>query len=261
MSSARLHLGDLVIGHRFRGPPASGNGGYTCGRMAEYVGGNATVRLLSPPPLDIHLDVVRDGEQFQLRQGEDVIALAWPSSTDQTLDIPRAPDIEAARLQRKAFAGHTRHEFPTCFVCGVDRGDGDGLLIHAGPEHVVPGDVPGDVRGTAPQKAHRVACNWTPHASLCGEDGTLPVHMIWAALDCPGGWSFLSFGEDVALLGEMSARIEGTVRCGQEYIVAGWEIDREGRKRRTGSAIYSASGKPLAAALATWITIQPTRDG
>lgn len=237
------HLGDLVIGHRFRGPPGSANGGYTCGRLAEYVGGAATVRLLKPPPLDIQMDIVRADDEVQLRHGEDIIARARVSRPE--IELPDAPDPASARQRRAAFAGHTRHAFPGCFVCGVDRNDGDGLLIHAGPEK------------TGKDAKHHVACNWTPHPSLCGDDGKLPDHLVWAALDCPGGWSFLSFDPEVALLGELSAELTGPVQCGQEYVVAGWEIDRDGRKHHTGSAIYDAKGAVLAKARATWITIPP----
>lgn len=237
------HLGDLVISHRFRGPPGSANGGYTCGRLAEYVGGAATVRLMKPPPLDIHMDVVRANGEVQLRHGQDVIARAWAGGPE--IDLPEAPALASARQLRSAFAGHTRHAFPGCFVCGVDRSDGDGLLIHAGPEK------------TGEGARHQVACDWSPHASLCGDEGVLPDHLVWAALDCPGGWSFLSFDPEVALLGELSAELTGPVRCGQECVVTGWEIDRDGRKRHTGSAIYDAEGALLARARATWITIPP----
>lgn len=240
------HLGNLVIDHRFRGPPESGNGGYTCGRLADYIDGPATVRLMKPPPLDIHMDVVRVDGEVQLRQDEDLIARAWPGAPE--MEVPDAPDLEAARRRRTAFAGHTHHAFPGCFVCGVDRSDGDGLLIHAGP-----GKSGEDV-------AHHVACDWTPHPSLCDVRSVLPDHLVWAALDCPGGWSFLSFSSEVALLGEFSAELISPLRCGESYVISGWEIDRDGRKRHTGSAVHDAQGSLLARARATWITIQPAEE-
>ena len=42
----------LSIPARFNGPPASGNGGYSCGVLAACVAGPARVRLHAPPPLD-----------------------------------------------------------------------------------------------------------------------------------------------------------------------------------------------------------------
>lgn len=237
-------LDDLVIGHRFRGPPGSANGGYTCGRLAHYVGAAATVRLMRPPPLDIHMDVVKAGDEIQLRSGDEVIARAWPTDTD--IEVPPAPEIESARARRNQFAGHVRHAFPSCFVCGVERQEGEGLLVHAGP-----------VKNELGEPEHHVACTWIPHHTLCEEDDVLPEHYAWAALDCPSGWSFLSFDDEVALLGELTAEVLSPIHCGEEYIVAGWEIDREGRKRRTGSAIYDTDGEPLAKARATWIVIDP----
>lgn len=233
----------LRIERRFRGPPNSGNGGYSCGRLVSYVPGPATVRLMQPPPLDVDLDVVRIGQEYQLRNGDDVIARAWGAG--HRVDIPPAPDLQSARQRRNSYAGLKRHVFPGCFVCGVDRREGDGLRIHAGPDKAT-----GDPR-------HHVACTWTPDSDLCGEDGTLPAHFVWAALDCPSGWAFLSFGDEIAVLGELSAEVLEPVHCGREYIVAGWEISHEGRKHLTASALYDANGRAVASAQATWITIPP----
>ena len=51
--------GRVLIPRRFNGPPASANGGYTCGLIARYVGGPAAVSLRSPPPLDTALALTR----------------------------------------------------------------------------------------------------------------------------------------------------------------------------------------------------------
>lgn len=239
------HIGDVTISHRFCGPPNSANGGYTCGQVAQYLErhlpGPATVRLMKPPPLDAPMGVYRRGGEIELRLGDDIIARAWPEAPD--VEVPQAPTLESARARRAHYAGIDEAAFPTCFVCGIARKEGDGLRIHAGPDP-----------DANPARRH-VACTWTPHSSLCGDDGTVPAHFIWAALDCPGGWAFLSSGDEVALLGEFSAEIHAPLRCSREYIVAGWEISRDGRKRRTGSAIYAEDGRPLARALATWITV------
>ena len=46
----------LSIPAFFNGPPESGNGGYTCGRVAELVDAEVVeVSLRSPPPLDTAL--------------------------------------------------------------------------------------------------------------------------------------------------------------------------------------------------------------
>lgn len=243
--AAAGRLGEFVIDSRFCGPPESGNGGYTCGRLAEYMDGPATVRLLKPPPLDVPLSVVRVGEALELRNGGETVATARTATV--TLSARAAPALESARRRGERYAGQDRHVFPTCFVCGVDRAEGDGLRIFAGP----PEDH-GDSN-------HHVACTWVPDPSLCDADGALRLRYAWAALDCPSGWAFLSFGPEIALLGEFTAEILEPMHCGREYIVSAWEIDREGRKRLTGSALYTAEGHPVARARATWITIGETR--
>lgn len=231
----------LVIERRFRGPSQSGNGGYTSGRLAAYLGGNATVRLMKPPPLDVPLDVVRDKDEVRLESGGEVIARAW--SADVQYSVPPAPSIQSARAAAGGYEGETNHEFSGCFVCGLEREPGDGLRIFAGP--VSPAN-------------EMVACTWTPHNNLCDDNGRVPTEIIWAALDCPGGWSFLAEGDEIALLGEMSSEILAPLECGVEYIAAGWLSASDGRKRHTGSALYSSEGEVLARARATWIALKPT---
>ncbi len=53
----------LVISRRFRGPPTSGNGGYTCGMLAAAASKPVEVRLMRPPPLDRTLEIVDDPER------------------------------------------------------------------------------------------------------------------------------------------------------------------------------------------------------
>ena len=47
----------VSIASRFRGPPASANGGYFAGVVAGCVARTVTVRLIRPPPLDTPLSV------------------------------------------------------------------------------------------------------------------------------------------------------------------------------------------------------------
>jgi len=235
----------IVINQQFCGPPGSGNGGYVCGRMAHYIEGPATIRLMKPPPLDTPLDVSATENEIQLVHEQELVARAWAGGPE--IEIPPAPDLEDARHRTSLFAGHSYHAFPGCFVCGTERSKGDGLLIYPGP--------PQNASEMPPSVTNHVACTWVAHEAFCGPDGKVLPEFCWATLDCPSGWSFLSSGEEVALLGEFSAEIQADLECGQEYMVAGWEIARKGRKRLTGSAIYDTAGTPLAWASATWITI------
>ena len=64
----------------------------------------------------------------------------------------------------------------------------------------------------------------------------------------------------LALLGRMSATIRRPVRTGERLIVTGWRIESEGRKHRVGSALHDAEGNLVAAATATWITLDQERQ-
>jgi len=76
----------IVIARRFRGPEASGNGGYTAGLIARELGvQEAEVTLRLPPPLDEPLRLDGDGRVWddealvaEARTGEVGIAPPYP---------------------------------------------------------------------------------------------------------------------------------------------------------------------------------------
>jgi hypothetical protein len=212
----------VIIDPRFNGPPGSGNGGVTCGLVAASMGGVVEVTLRRPPPLGVEL-ALADG---RLLDGEVLIAEGVGASVD--LAPPRAVSVAEATAARTGFRGLDGHPFPTCFVCGPDHPDGLGLT---------PGPVAADV----------VAVDWTPAVSD-------PV-MVWAALDCPGGWSADLPGRPM-VLGRMACRIDTLPQAGEAHVVQGFLLGGEGRKVFTGSALYSSSGQVLAVARATWLALQ-----
>src|SRR5689334_504274 len=54
----RLRAVSVVIDRRFNGPPASGQGGYSAGLLAERIPSDcAAVSLRLPPPLDTPLEI------------------------------------------------------------------------------------------------------------------------------------------------------------------------------------------------------------
>jgi hypothetical protein len=57
----------------------------------------------------------------------------------------------------------------------------------------------------------------------------------------------------------MSARIDAELAIGEPCVVAAWPLGGEGRKRFAGTALYSATGTPIAVARATWIEIATCR--
>jgi acyl-CoA thioesterase FadM len=63
----------------------------------------------------------------------------------------------------------------------------------------------------------------------------------------------------MALLGRMSAVLHRPVQVGEPLIVTGWPIETQGRKHRVGSALHDANGEVVAAATATWITLNGER--
>src|SRR5439155_1527101 len=106
-------------------------------------------------PTDLDENVIRD---YSLAHGRvDVKVCAVD-------DVP-AGSWEEAMAAAEHYPGFAAHPFPTCYACGPRRPPGDGLRLF-------PGRLP-DGRTAAP---------W-----VVPED--IEPAVVWAALDCPGGWS------------------------------------------------------------------------
>lgn len=237
----------VTISARFRGPPQSANGGYACGLLARHVDAPAVeVTLRLPPPLETELRVSETAEGVELRDAESLVAEGRAIDAFD-LDPPDPASLAEAQAAREASPLHDRHPWPMCFVCGPDRGPGDGLRV-----------ICGTVDGR-----DLVASPWETDDSLRTEGGALAPEMIWAALDCPSGHAAMLESDEpmVAALGRLSATIDGEVRPGETYVAVGWPIDRDGRKHHTGSAIFSLDGKLLARARAVWIELRGERLG
>ena len=231
----------ITIKGRFCGPPSSGNGGYSCGRVAEHIEGSATVRLSIPPPLDTPMALAEEDGKWTLEHQQKVVAAG--KANDFDLSIPEPPGFAAAEAASKRFRGFVNHYYPGCFVCGPERGQGDGLRIFAGPVN----------DPAAPEGM--VAATWVPDDSLADSQGNLRPEFVWAALDCPGAYSFKEPQGSALLLGELSVCIQAEVSIGERYVLTGWEIDHQGRKHHTGTALFDESGQCCAFALATWFEV------
>ena len=237
---------EIWIDRRFHGPPDSGNGGYTCGVVAAEIDGPAEVTLRLPPPLETTLRGEPAGDSgVRVFDGDALVAEGARRGDDLDIDVPEPvpiADAEAAGA-RAWFAHHPEeHPFPTCFVCGPRRDNGDGLRILVGP-----------------LEGRRASADaWTPAPDLAGGDGAVRPEYVWAALDCSGGIG--SFGEDLGggnpyVLGRLTVSIGGPVRAGAPHAVLGWRIGCDGRKLSAGSAIYTAGGELVGLARATWIQL------
>lgn len=229
----------MLIEGRFNGPDGSGNGGHTAGLMAQALappaGTAVQVTLRRPPPLDTELRTVRTDDPLRLAvyAGQRLIADAEPVPLDRLGEpVPPVSRAEAAAVA-DTYPGFVAHPFPRCYVCGPERAEGDGLRIF-------PGLLPSG--GTA--ALWRVPPEATPAT-------------VWAALDCPGGWSVLAGADRPYLLGRITAHVAGVPAPGSECVITGDVVATAGRKAEVRSALYRADspGAPLAYALATWIAI------
>lgn len=233
--SAAVHV---RIGSGRCGPVGSGNGGWTAGLVAGALGasGPLTVTLRRPPPLETDLRV-EPGPPARLLHGDDVVAEAAPTEDH----LPDVAPVEPgrARAAERAYAGLSAHPFPRCFVCGPDRGPGDGLGLRPGPV------------GTG-----RTACTWVPDAAFAGPDGTLDPAYAWAALDCPGGWTANLAGRPL-VLGRITGRVARRPLAGETLVVVGQHRDTEGRKTRTATTLYDESGTVVGRATQLWIAVDP----
>jgi hypothetical protein len=236
---------ELRIDRRFCGPPDSGNGGYTCGLVAAAVPGPAEVTLRRPPPLDTPLRVDQEGDGVRVLDGDALVAEGTAAPAALGVDVPdpvRIGDAGRAAMRSPLHEHPEDHPFPTCFVCGPKRAQGDGLRILVGP--VTGRDV--------------AAAAWTPGADLAGGDGVVRPEFVWAALDCSGGvGSFLvePLEGNPYVLGRLAVRVPAAVRAGEPHAVVGWRIGRDGRKLTAGSAVFTAAGDVAGVARATWIRL------
>ncbi|SEG84334.1 hypothetical protein SAMN05216223_11554 [Actinacidiphila yanglinensis] len=231
----------LTIAAGFNGPPTSANGGYACGRLAamaaEHLEGPVAVTLLSPVPLAVPLVYRVSGRRGQAWAGDELVATVSPAN-DEVVPVPGISPAEA-EVAAESFLGRTGHPFPTCFACGVDRG-GEGLGL-------TPGQLPGRF-GT-------VACVWSPDERHADASGTIAAEVVWAALDCPGGWT-TDPRIELRLLGRMTTRVVEPPRASRPCVVVGQRTGGGGHVVVNSTALYDAEdGKLLASATAHWVAV------
>ncbi|MGH3318965.1 MAG: hypothetical protein ACRDN9_02090 [Streptosporangiaceae bacterium] len=237
MTPADPRVGPLTIPARFNGPTDSANGGYVAGRLASYVRrkGAVTVTLHRPPPLDTPLRVERRGRGARLLHDDTLVAEAAP---DTLSGDPVDPvSFEVASAAAEAFPGYAANPAPHCFVCGQHRTDG----LRLAPSPV--GDGSDGIVACPLRSDDTLACE--------GTDGTVDDAVVWAALDCPGVWTFEH--DRLVLLGRMTALVDQAPSAGERCVIMGRLLGREGRKAYTTTTLYDDDGRVLARAQATWI--------
>lgn len=239
---------EITIARRFCGPPESGNGGWVSGTLATHVATTdehpaVTVRLAAPPPLDRPLTLVVESPvsdavapvppSAHLLDGDHLVASAT-ASAPLSREAPAPVTVEAARAAEERYEGLADHPFPTCFSCGTARDPADALCLRSGPLD----------DGTG-----RYATTWVPREAS--------VPLVWAALDCPGGWSAGIAGRPM-VLATMTTEVLALPAPGVAHTVLAWQRGSQGRKHFSGSALLSPDRRVLARAEATWIAVDPT---
>lgn len=223
----------MIISTRFNGPPGSGNGGYSAGLFSAAVPGDGPVEvtLRRPPPLGRELTVTPHGAGIHVSDDEGLVAEAVPVEPFEAL-VPGV-DAATAAAASAGYRGFADHPFPTCYVCGPARDDG--LRIFAGP-------LP-DGRTAAPVQF---------------PDDVSP-ELVWAALDCPGGWAVIAPGRPY-VLGRIAAVVRAVPPPAARCVVVGVAGQVEGRKAQVRTTLYGPDGELLGYARATWIAL-PTDSG
>ncbi|MBV9437851.1 MAG: hypothetical protein JOZ44_17465 [Acidobacteria bacterium] len=232
----------ITISRRFCGPPDSGNGGYSSGLLASHLPGACQCTLRKPIPLERELQVETEDGAARLLDGPELVIAAEKTQ----LDIEPRPAVsfreaEAAAAASPAF---TNHPFPTCFTCGPERKQGDGLRIFPGrlPEEKSGGDS-------------MFAAAWVPDASLAQSGVAVRPEFVWAAMDCPTGFAAGFPWLGTLVTGRLAVEQLSPVYPQHHYVVLSWPIGNEGRKFHAAAVLYGDDGQLCARARATWIKL------
>ena len=88
------------------------------------------------------------------------------------------------------------------------------------------------------------------------ESGLVAREFVWAALDCPTGYTFTETGKaPPILLGRLAVEITSRPRAGEACVVLARETRRDGRKLFAQAALHTSKGAALAIAEATWLLV------
>lgn len=239
-----MQLGTISIARRFRGPPNSANGGYCCGRLANFIGGPAEVTLRKPPPLETIMSVIGDeNNSIALYDRDELVATARSHALPPTgATVVKFEDAVAA--SKRTFDPSV-HKLPMCYVCGPDRPPGDGLRIFCGP-----------VEGHDVDWSGVVAAPWIPEPYMADDGGRVSSEFVWAALDCPTAYACGSpAGFPTILLGRQAVAIETRPAIGEECVITARQSGRDGRKYHAEASLFGQSGAHLARCVTTWIEV------
>jgi len=231
----------VVIERRFRGPPDSGQGGYSCGLVADRIEGDcATVTLRQPPPLERPLTIEQLEASVRLLDGDTLIAEGV--ADELALDVPDPVSLEAARrASEQPFWDQHIHPFPGCFGCGPERRQDEAVAIWM---------------GAARAGERLMAGLWTPSSDFAGNDGAVAKVIVWAALDCPTATGANLPTDGVSVLGRLTCQLVAPIEPGVAHTLVAWPISDDGRKHLGGAAIHDRDGRLCAYSAGLWIELR-----
>ena len=232
----------IEIPPHLNGPAGSGQGGYCCGVFAALAGNPVEVTLRKPVPLGKPLAGSRDGDgRASVHDSDRLIAEVRRAAPEVT--VPEPVSLEEAERARQQFTGSTEESFARCFVCGTAREDSQ--RVWAGP-----------VEGR-----RLVATPWTPKDDWLRENGSVRPEFVWAVLDCPASFAPLVDNPDfIGMLGRLTVDVREDTPMGEPHLIVAWPIEVDGRKHRTGAALFSADGEVRAVAEAILIELDQLPD-
>lgn len=224
-------------------------GGFAGGLLARRVGSEAEVTFRHPIPTGDELSIVATDDGSELRIDDEVAATA--TATAVAVDLPDAVSLSEAEAATRSYPGHRTHPYPSCFTCGPDRPEGDGLRVFPAP--VADGPADDGPVGIGPL----VAAAWTPHPNHADADGVLPPQIVWSAVDCSSIWPVIEAApldsRDHVVTGRLAVRLNAPIRAGEPHVVAAWPLGNPDGKRLAAAAILDESGDAIAVARHTLV--------
>jgi hypothetical protein len=209
--------------------------------LASFLPGACECTLRKPIPLERDLTTKAEEDSAQLLDGDEVVIHAVRTKIDVPQEGPIAFD-EAERIAENSPA-FQNHPFPTCFTCGPERAQGDGLRIFPGPSPHDHG------------KPSLFAAPWIPDSSLANGGNAVRPEFVWAAMDCPTGFAAGFPWQGTLVTGRLAVEQVLPVYPQRPYVITSWPGGSEGRKFHAAAALHGPDGELCARARATWIKL------
>ncbi|MFI9508454.1 PaaI family thioesterase [Nocardia sp. NPDC052566] len=235
-----IQVSEISIPDYVHGFPDVAFGGYVAGLLAKRSGApRVRVDFRAKVPVGEPIVLASPRSGAHTLTGADGTLLAEASPAVLRIDPPPVPSWADAHDAAAAQLPSGSRRVTDCYGCGTACAPGRGLLLHP----------------CAAADRELTVAAWSPHPALAGADGQLPPEVVWAALDCPGGWAAITW--QGMRPGSVTAALTATqlrpVLAGAQYISYAWPIHREGRKFTVGVGLATASGELCALAEALWI--------